>query len=308
MTSENAGEVVLSDSSMTIKAKLSTASLVEFAKRKRCQFSRKHHGGGIIQIYDSELRATQLGPADGQVKIFVRDFQLLGSTGSQVFGRPSKAHESARVQNLLRRVFKLLGLQPGNLVDEQADEKAENQHRVDIRGRSPESLRSAPVSEDFHPQAPLSTQRQLERSTKSNGDVQVNGAVNLSGPQVATRKDDSECQDEKVVAQLKVSDAQVRSLHRLLGEARSKDQSSKSRQALRSTEGASRASTRGGKPNNIDLREEECNLQNQPPEPPKTMPHDIPNVDEALTLPDSRSSLFFESFEVCSQVMFSYSD
>lgn len=100
MTHEDPLQVILSDSQTQIRAKISTAATAAFLHQHRRPLTEKSEGG-LINIHNFEIVATNLGPSDEQVSLLITEFDLVQSGFPSESDHPKHVHERAHVAKFL---------------------------------------------------------------------------------------------------------------------------------------------------------------------------------------------------------------
>lgn len=92
MTNEDPLQVILSDSQTQIRAKISTAATAAFLRQHRRPLVETS-AGGLINIHNFEIVATNLGPSDERVSLLIKEFDWVWS------GSPPESDHLKHVHN-----------------------------------------------------------------------------------------------------------------------------------------------------------------------------------------------------------------
>ena len=289
---------LLSDGVTSIKTKFSVECLSHFETLKGYSFFRKEHIGGIVQVYDLELRATQLAPVESQIQVYIKCFQLVGSTGSQTFGRPVEVYGRAQVKSLLRKIFRAKKPQP-DAKSPQEESETYGCGLNSVNRRSSDPLNSLKTDLSFASQALFRTHMSPVAVKKPRDQVEINGAVNLSRPQLAGHTDDRSPVDGRVIAQYQVSDAGKTGLQTLFGQMRDRNPPKKAVQPSPSDNPSRTSPPQMTEPETIVLLNEEEPLRKCSPIRDSEAPTELQEMLGPVVVPESRGDLFHDTFEVC---------
>ncbi|KAG8533183.1 uncharacterized protein KY384_001966 [Bacidia gigantensis] len=124
-------DAVLSDSSTRIDADFSDLAMAEYRRRHGQNFTTGSLGG-VLQLQDYDILVAVFAgqKRNKQLRILVRDFQLLGAGGAQTFGlaMPRAVESVGQAPTLLARL------------------KDQKKRQLDVRSREPSTGQSSPLS------------------------------------------------------------------------------------------------------------------------------------------------------------------
>ncbi len=171
-------KVSLSDSVNHIDASFAASATRIYQERKRQPLTQDTIGG-LIQLLDFEVVATHFGPRQSRLTLLVKDFKILGSTGSGEKGIPQDIE--SRLRHLVDRL------------EQQRKRDSAMSRESSTRGSSPrapsiQSQAGSLISEEetlkdpqatFATQVPL-TKRAFQPQAKAQGKYTVNGGTSLN--------------------------------------------------------------------------------------------------------------------------------
>ena len=109
MTFKDPIQITLSDSVIRVNASIAHQASQRYAKDNRKNLT-EGTVGGLIKLQEFEIVATDLGPRDKRLTLYVKDFKSLGSEGSGTFGVAPQAIEGReRTKTLLKKLAALRG-------------------------------------------------------------------------------------------------------------------------------------------------------------------------------------------------------
>ena len=109
MTFKDPIQITLSDSVIRVNASIAHQASQRYAKENRKNLT-EGTVGGLIKLQEFEIVATDLGPRDKRLTLYVKDFKSLGSEGSGTFGVAPQAIESrGETKTLLNKLAALRG-------------------------------------------------------------------------------------------------------------------------------------------------------------------------------------------------------